>query len=236
MISDSKRRISCSLLQRGLYLILTEPRDGYERLCQWAVEAKLPAVQLRYKGNNEWEHLALARKLRQIINGSSTLFIVNDRPDIAIMADADGLHLGQDDLPATEVRHLIGPNMLFGLSTHNLNQVADANDKPVDYIGFGPLFATNSKAKPDPIVGPEMLPAACNISRHPIVAIGGLNLERIKGIAPYAQNAAVISAVCDSSDPLSVMRKMQSAILGISLASRAGIVDGRILRNSSHHS
>ena len=236
MISDSKRRISCSLLQRGLYLILTEPRDGYERLCHWAVEAGFPAVQLRYKGNNEWEHLALARKLRQIINGSNTLFIVNDRPDIAIMADADGLHIGQDDLPATEVRHLICPNMLLGLSTHNLNQVADANDKPVDYIGFGPLFATNSKAKPDPIVGPEMLPAAYSIIRHPIVAIGGLNLERIKGIAPYAQNVAVISAVCDASDPLSVMRKMQPAILGISLASHAGIVDGRILRNSSHHS
>jgi thiamine-phosphate pyrophosphorylase len=217
MISDSLRTTSRPLLRRGLYLILTEPRDGYERLCRWAVEAGLPAVQLRYKGSSEQEHLALARKLRQMTRGSGTLFIVNDRPDIALGTKADGLHLGQEDFPAAEARKLIGPAMLLGLSTHNLEQVADANDKPVDYIGFGPLFATNSKVNPDPIIGIEMLPAAYKMSRHPIVAIGGLNLKRIEGLAPYAHNAAVIRAVSDASDPFVAMREIHAAFLSVSL-------------------
>ena len=197
-------------LRRGLYLILTEPRDGYETLGRWAVEAGLPAVQLRYKGHDEREHLALAQALRRITRGTGTLFIVNDRPDIALMSQADGVHLGQDDLPAAEARRFVGPSMLLGLSTHNLEQVAAANSAPVDYIGFGPLFATNSKVKPDPVTGPEALKAALSISRHPVVAIGGLDLERIRRLKTRPHNVAVIRAVCDAPDPLLAMRAIQS--------------------------
>lgn len=200
-------------LRPGLYLILTEPRDGYERLTQWAVEAGLPAVQLRYKGTDEREHLALARKMRGLTKGSDTRFIVNDRADIALLVEADGLHLGQDDLPPADVRHLIGPDMLLGFSTHNLEQVCAANALPVDYIGFGPLYATNSKAKPDPVTGPEALKAAHGTSRHPIVAIGGLDRERIKGLAACAHNVAVIRAVSEAADPLPAMRAMQARFL-----------------------
>ena len=150
-------------LRPGLYLVLTEPRDGYQRVCQWAVKAGLPCVQLRYKGQDECEHLRLAHKLRRITAGTDTLFIVNDRPDIALASGADGLHLGQNDLPAAEARRLIGPDLLLGLSTHNLDQVAKANDEPVNYIGFGPIYSTNSKTKPDPVVGPEaILACACH--------------------------------------------------------------------------
>ena len=168
-------------LRRGLYLILTEPRDGYETLGRWAVEAGLPAVQLRYKGHNEREYLALAHALRRITKGTGTLFIVNDRPDIALMAQADGVHLGQEDLPAAEVRRLVGPSMLLGLSTHNLEQVAAANAAPVDYIGC-----------------------------HPVVAIGGLDLERIQRLKTWPHNVAVIRAVCDAPDPLLAMRAIQA--------------------------
>lgn len=200
-------------LRPGLYLVLTDPRDGYERLTQWAVEAGLPVVQLRYKGRDEREHLALARTMRRITRGSDTRFIVNDRADIAVMVDADGLHLGQDDLPPAEVRRLIGPDMLLGLSTHNLEQVAAANDLPVDYIGFGPLYPTNSKAKPDPVTGPEALKTAHGISRHPIVAIGGLDLERITGLGASAHNVAVIRAVSEAAEPLLAMRTIQAHYL-----------------------
>ena len=202
-------------LRQGLYLVLSEPRDGYERVCEWAVKAGLPCVQLRYKGHDEREHLVLAQKLRHITAGTDTLFIVNDRPDIALMSGADGLHLGQNDLPAAEARRLIGPELLLGLSTHNLDQVATANDAPVNYIGFGPIYTTNSKTIPDPVVGPEAIKAAHAISRHPIVAIGGLDLERIAGLSEYAHNVAVIRAVCDAPDPLAAMRAIHTASLGI---------------------
>jgi thiamine-phosphate pyrophosphorylase len=199
----------------GLYLVLTAPRDGYERVCEWAVEAGLPCVQLRYKGRDEHEHLRLAHKLRRITAGTDTLFMVNDRPDIALRSGADGLHLGQHDLPVAEARRLIGPDLLLGLSTHNLDQVAKANDAPVNYIGFGPIYTTNSKTEPDPVVGPEALKAAHAISRHPIVAIGGLTMERIAQLGTYAHNVAVIRAVCDAPEPLIAMQRMHALYLDL---------------------
>jgi thiamine-phosphate pyrophosphorylase len=194
---------------------MTRPRDGYERLCEYAVEAGIAAVQLRTKGLevNEREHLVLARRLRSLTKGSPTLFIVNDHPDIAMQSDADGLHIGQDDLSVTEARTLIGPDKLLGLSTHNLEQVKKANEAPVDYIGFGPLYVTTSKVRPDPVVGPEALKAAYRSSQHPIVAIGGLDLERTQGLGPYAHNVAVIRAVSEAADPASVMRSIQAVLL-----------------------
>ncbi|MFA5322718.1 MAG: thiamine phosphate synthase [Smithella sp.] len=213
-LNPDKGKLHLSL-RPGLYLVVTEPRDGYERVCEWAVKAGLPCVQLRYKGHDDREHLALAQKLRHITASTDTLFIVNDRPDIALMSGADGLHLGQDDLPAAEVRHLIGPERLLGLSTHNLDQVRAANDAPVDYIGFGPLYATSSKTRPDPVLGPEVLKDAHALSRHPIVAIGGLDLQRIAGLRRYAHNMAVIRAVCDAPDSLAAMRAIHAASLGM---------------------
>ena len=212
IIGKAKLHLS---LRPGLYLILTEPRDGYERVCECAVKACLPCVQLRYKGQDEREHLSLAHKLRQITAGTDTLFIVNDRPDIALMSGADGVHLGQNDLPATEARRLIGTELLLGLSTHNLDQVAKANDAPVNYIGFGPIYTTDSKTMPDPVVGPEAIKAAHAISRHPIVAIGGLNLERIGQLGTYAHNVAVIRAVCDAPEPLIAMQQMHAAYMAL---------------------
>lgn len=198
---------------------MTRPRDGYERLCALAVEAGIAAVQLRTKGHDEEQHLAMALRLRALTRGSSTLFIVNDRVDIALASDADGLHIGQDDLPASEARQRIGPDKLLGLSTHNLEQVKMARNAPVDYIGFGPLFPTNSKLRPDPVVGPQTLEAAHACSSHPLVAIGGLNLERIQQLGPYAHNVAVIRAVAEAADPLAMLHTLQSAFLQKTAAS-----------------
>jgi len=209
-MSTSKTRPQ---LQRGLYLVMTKPHIGYERLCAYAVEAGIAAVQLRTKGHDDHDYLALARRLRSLTKGSSTLFIVNDSPDIAIESDADGLHIGQEDISAIEARKMIGHHKLLGLSTHNLEQVKTANDAPVDYIGFGPLYLTNSKVRPDPVVGPELLEAAYRSSLHPIVAIGGLDLERIQQLGPYAHSVAVIRAVSEAADPLAAMREIQAAFL-----------------------
>ncbi|MGD8960736.1 MAG: thiamine phosphate synthase [Desulfobacteraceae bacterium] len=199
-------RFCAKPLPRGLYLVLTEPRDGYAKLTEWALQAELPAVQLRYKGKDDRQFLSVALAMRRITAGSQTRFIVNDRPDIALLADADGVHLGQQDLPPRAVRRLIGPGKLLGLSTHNLHQVHAAADEPVDYIGFGPLFGTPSKADPDPVVGPGQLGAAAAVSRHPIVAIGGLTAARIAALdLGGCRNVAVISAVSQAENPLAAM-------------------------------
>lgn len=194
-------------LDKGLYLILTDPPSGYEALTRLAVEAGVPAIQLRYKGKSEHRLFELAQKMRRITEKSKTLFIVNDRPDIALKVNADGVHVGQEDLDSEAVRKAVGKDMLVGLSTHNLKQVEQANLKPVDYIGFGPLFNTTSKVDPDPVVGPQMLSTAAKISRHPIVAIGGLTIERIERLDLAAcRNVAVISAVANATNPFDVMQ------------------------------
>jgi thiamine-phosphate pyrophosphorylase len=201
-------------LGRGLYLVLTEPPGGYEQLAQAAVSAQLPALQLRYKGDDQRRFLQLARNLRDITRGSQTLFIVNDRPDIALISGADGVHIGQEDLPARAVRQLIGTDMLLGLSTHNLEQVTAAEQEPVDYIGFGPLYPTTSKQRPDPVTGPGQLTAAARLSTRPIVAIGGLTRARLAALdLRSCHNAAVISEVARADDPGAMMRILQRSIL-----------------------
>ncbi|NNF99340.1 MAG: thiamine phosphate synthase [Desulfobacteraceae bacterium] len=209
--------LSGRTLKRGLYLILTDPPHGYETLAQLAVDIGLPAVQLRYKGDDDRIHYSLACRMREITAGSDTLFIVNDRPDIAMLCDADGVHMGQTDLPVDRVRRLVGDRMLLGLSTHNISQVQAAKAEPVDYIGFGPLFTTTSKAVPDPVVGPEKLADAVRVSPHPVVAIGGLTLNRIRelDIAPLS-NAAVIRAVAHADDPQAAIQTIHHAILEMS--------------------
>jgi thiamine-phosphate pyrophosphorylase len=201
-------------LGQGLYLVMTEPPTGYEKLTRLAVASGIPAVQLRYKGDDDGVFLKLAGKMRRITRGSRTLFFVNDRPDIALMVNADGVHVGQGDLPVSRVRQLMGPDMLLGLSTHDLNRVKKANAEPVDYIGFGPLYATDSKARPDPVVGPEKWEAVRQASRHPVVAIGGLTLGRIRDLKKNnCRHVAVIREVANAPDPFHTMKNIQELFL-----------------------
>lgn len=201
------------VISPGLYLILTDPRDGYDALTRMAVTARLPAIQLRYKKSDEDEFLKIAGNMRRLTQGSNTLFIVNDRPDVALAVNADGVHVGQEDLSPAAVRRMVGEKMLVGLSTHNLAQVRAAGAQPVDYIGFGPLFSTTSKAIPDPVVGPQMLLAAGRISKLPIVAIGGLTIDRIKTMDLSAcRNVAVIRAVSRAQDPFAAMQTINTIV------------------------
>jgi thiamine-phosphate pyrophosphorylase len=197
-------------LARGLYLILSEPAAGYRALARMAVAAGLPVIQLRYKGSDMHRCLSLARGLREITRDTRTLLIVNDRPDVALLADADGIHLGQSDLPPEAVRRLMGPRKLLGLSTHNLDQVRRASQLPVDYIGFGPLYPTTSKTHPDPATGLGPYLEARRISPHPVVAIGGLNASRLARLGTAAcPHPAMMGAVADTSDPQAAMRAIQ---------------------------
>jgi thiamine-phosphate pyrophosphorylase len=105
-------------------------------------------------------------------------FIVNDRADIAVLANAQGVHVGQQDLNVEEARAIVGPDILVGVSTHSLEQLDAADKTSADYIAFGPIFPTGSKENPDPVVGLDLLREARQHTQKPIVAIGGITLER----------------------------------------------------------
>ena len=137
----------------GLYLVMTNPVVGYERCCEAAVKAGVGIVQLRMKDAPRGEILSVARALRAITAGTKTLFIVNDDPSIAAEAEADGVHVGQTDMPVAEVRSKYPTLGVVGKSTHSLEQAVAAMDERPDYIGVGPVWATPTKKIPDPTLG-----------------------------------------------------------------------------------
>ena len=194
----------------GLYLVMTNPVVGYERCCEAAVKAGVRIVQLRMKDAPRDEIVATARALRRITAGTDTIFIVNDDPSIAAEAGADGVHVGQGDMPVAEVRRQYPSLRIVGLSTHNLAQAEASIAAKPDYIGVGPVHATPTKKIPDPTLGVEQ--AAKMIARvpYPAVAIGGIdggNLPEI--IRAGARNWAVVRAVCGSKEPYSAIVELQ---------------------------
>ncbi len=165
------------------------------------IKNSVRVIQLRAKAVDDIDFYNTAKELRKIIP-EDFLFIINDRADIALLTDADGVHLGQRDVLPSAVREK-WDTLVIGLSTHNMEQLKIANTLKVDYVGFGPVFPTTSKEVPDPVVGIEGLKRAREFSFHPVVAIGGINLENlekiIKDICP--DFFAVISAIALSEDP-----------------------------------
>ncbi len=136
----------------GFYGILTDPAVGYEELARVMVDRGLTIIQLRMKGAPPDEVVATAHRLRDIIP-PRVAFIINDSPKIAALVGADGVHLGQDDMPYREAREIVGPDAVIGLSTHNPAQTRAACALGPDYIGVGPVYATPTKKRPDPVIG-----------------------------------------------------------------------------------
>lgn len=194
----------------GLYLVMTDPVVGYERCCAAAVKAGVRIVQLRMKDRPRDEIVAVGRALRRITAGTQTLFIVNDDPSIAAEVAADGVHVGQGDMPVAEVRRRYPSLRIVGLSTHNPEQARRAIDARPDYIGVGPVFATPTKKIPDPTLGVETAGRMIASVPFPAVAIGGLNLDTLPSVlAAGARNFAVVRAVCGASDPYAAIRAIQ---------------------------
>lgn len=165
----------------GLYLIITKPSFSYRKIAKTAVKYNVQYLQLREKSLSDREILKAADEIMQVTNGTETRFILNDRADLAFICGADGLHLGQDDISLCDAKKICGEKVFrFGLSTHNLEQVKEAVQLKPDYIGFGPIFTTPTKAKPDPVVGTEMIPEAVKLAGDiPVVAIGGIDGENL---------------------------------------------------------
>jgi thiamine-phosphate pyrophosphorylase len=196
----------------GLYLVLTEPVAGYEACAEAAVEAGLRYVQLRRKNKPRTETLDIARRLRRITAGSATLFIVNDDVEIAADCDADGVHLGQDDMSIAAARvRWPASGKVFGLSTHNEEQERRARELAPDYIGVGPVFATPTKEQPDPVLGLERMGRIVRASPLTTVPIGGIDGRNLPEILRRgAVNFCVLRAVNLDPNPRSAISALQA--------------------------
>jgi thiamine-phosphate pyrophosphorylase len=188
----------------GLYVIL-DPSVCPERPLRDAIvlsaKAGAKIFQYRNKTASMKEAYADVLPLRKMAAELGVLFIVNDRCDLALAVDADGVHLGQEDLPYAVARKVMGPNKLIGLSTHNADQVREADLLKPDYIGFGPIFKPGSKKNHDPIVGISGLRAIRSLTSLPIFAIGGIQFEQVGEVMlAGASGIAVISAVLKAED------------------------------------
>src|SRR5208282_638868 len=147
------------------------------------------------------QYLDSSRGLAEALRPHGVTFFVNDRPDVAYLAGASGVHVGQDDLGVEQARAVLGKDKLIGVSTHNLEQFTAAAATSADYIAVGPIFETRTKANPDPVVGIELIRRARLLTDKPIVAIGGATLERAGEIlAAGADSVAVISDILLAPD------------------------------------
>src|SRR6202035_5978390 len=140
---------------------------------QELAQAGVRLLQYRNKTAPARELLNCSRSLASLLIPLGVSFIVNDRPDVAVLAGATGIHVGQDDLEVEQTRGLVGKERILGVSTHNTEQFREAADTSADYLAVGPVFATSSKANPDPVTGTEFIRQVRDLSDKPIVAIGG---------------------------------------------------------------
>jgi len=158
--------------------------------------------QYRNKTAPARELLQAAQALNVTARQDGASFLLNDRPDIARLAGTNGVHLGQDDLELAAARKIVGTDALVGISTHSLEQFRSAAETDADYIAVGPIFETRSKAKPDPVVGLELIRQARQLTSRPIVAIGGITLERTADVIRAGANSvAVISDILAAKNP-----------------------------------
>ena len=181
--------------------LVTSPSDHLIATVSAALRSGVGMVQYRAKNGSDLERFEEARSLAEICHQHGALFIVNDRIDLALAVDADGVHLGQDDLPTAVARRLIGTDRLLGRSTHNLDQVRQANAEACDYLGLGPI--NNTAVKPDRnAIGSELVAHAMPLGERPIFAIGGIssaNLDQL--IEVGCRRVAVIGAIMGADDP-----------------------------------
>jgi thiamine-phosphate pyrophosphorylase len=159
-------------------------------------------IQYRDKTGSSRHFFEVSRRLSGVLGPQGVQLIVNDRPDIALLAGAGGVHVGQEDLGVEDARAICGRDRWVGVSTHDLEQVAAAARSSADYIAFGPIFPTATKKNPDPVVGTELLRQARKMTTKPLVAIGGITLERAAEVyGAGADSLAVIRDLICASDP-----------------------------------
>ncbi len=205
-----------TLARMRLYVITGDHGDEVEtaRIVEAALEGGATVIQLRKKSMPMAEQYRLALALRTLTSEHEALLIINDHADLAIVADADGVHLGQDDLPPDVVRALPGfEGRLIGRSTHSLEQARAAIDEGADYIAVGPVYPTPTKAG-RPAVGTGLVSQVAAIAERPFVAVGGIDHDNAPDVVGAGARAiAVVRAVYDAVDPAEAARRLHELIV-----------------------
>jgi thiamine-phosphate pyrophosphorylase len=201
---------------RGLYLVTDRGLCGgrdLEQVVAQAVQGGVACVQLREKDLSTRAFVELAVALKALLAPLKVPLIINDRLDVALAAGADGLHVGQEDMPCGLVRRFMGPGAIIGLSVETWADVERAEDLDVDYLGVSPVFPTPTKTDTKAAWGLEGIKRIRAYSRHPLVAIGGLNLaDAAEAVRAGAEGIAVVSAICASAEPMLAARDLAARI------------------------
>ncbi|WP_063668729.1 thiamine phosphate synthase [Aliivibrio fischeri] len=197
-----------------LYLVTDEKQD-IDTLCHVVAEAVkggVTMVQVREKHGDVRAFIQRSLAIKEILKDSGVPLIINDRVDVALAVQADGVHLGQSDMPAQIARQLIGPDMILGLSVENETQLRNAQELPVDYLGISAIFSTPTKTNIIKEWGIQGLAFAVKESQLPLVAIGGINDSNIREVVDTGVDGiALVSAICHASSP----KQASQALLGL---------------------
>lgn len=199
---------------KGIYLILDQEYADRDivSIAIDAVDAGVDVLQYREKRLSKKDALNMAERLRLITAGTGIPLIINDDPALALAVDADGVHLGQDDIPVHVARRIIGEDKIIGLSTHSYQEAVEAVSYDINYIGFGPVFASITKMVTAPL-GAQAISRLRDVISIPIIAIGGISEGNIADVIRCgADGAAVISAVLSSSDIKKSVRNLKEKI------------------------
>ncbi len=197
-----QKLIACKLC------LITKPHKELIKTVESALKAGVTMVQFRLKEGSDLAFIEQAKELSYICKQYKSLFIINDRIDIAIASEADGVHLGQNDLPIEIARKVIGSEKIIGLSTHSLEEAKIAANKNCDYLGIGPIFKTNSKPSKD-FIGTEVLKKLSIQIKIPWFAIGGINKSNASEVIESGANRiAVINAIMNSQDPYGACKEL----------------------------
>ena len=205
--------------QLRLYLVTDRGIAGkrdLEDIVLQAVRGGATMVQLREKDLCTRDFIEEARRLTTVLGPLGIPLIINDRVDVALAAGADGVHIGQSDMPYSDARQLMGPEKIIGLSVENLEQVLLANSLDVDYIGISPVFITPTKTDTAAPFGLDGLREAVRLSVHPTVAIGGMNIDTARAVMQTGTDGiAVVSAIIGAESPFDAARELSDIISGI---------------------
>jgi thiamine-phosphate pyrophosphorylase len=193
----------------GFYGILTDPVREYEYCTKLFVDYEIAFVQLRMKDAPEAEIIKTAEKMREITRGTKTRLIINDNPNIAKTIGANGVHVGQNDMPYNEARNIVGKEAIVGMSTHSVQQMQDASRLKPDYVGVGPVFATPTKKNPDAVIGIDGMKEMLAHATVPAVAIGGITLENLPLVLEAgAKNFCMVRPITAANEPERVLKEI----------------------------
>lgn len=192
-----------------------QKKYSHFELAKMAVKGGADIIQLRDKFLPTSELIEAASKISAYCKKHKVLFLVNDRLDIAMISNADGVHLGKEDIPVTEARKLLGKRKIIGGTAHSLKEARQREKEGADYIGYGHIYATGSKHKPDKPKGTRELTEIVKKIKTPVLAIGGIGIENIPEVNQTGvHGVAVIGSVVKSKDPQNAVRKLRKAIYG----------------------